>query len=156
MSAGICPDHRTAQRSRPCPASTQRLHPGVCWSGSPPVNQSEGGESEPQVSGPVPERRSYLGIVAPPVVKADPLVPFGGVDHVLTLDPVDRCSLQEGAGLEKKHTLLTPPDHLREAGGPAGDPSPRSKTRRQSPGCRVRDRRGRSPERPVPMLPWRA
>lgn len=74
------------------------------------------------MSGPVPERRSYLGVVAPPVVEADPLVPFGGVDHVLTVDPVDRRPLQEGAGLEKKHRLLTPPDHLRGPGGPAGDP----------------------------------
>lgn len=55
----------------------------------------------------VPQRRLYFGIVTPLVIKADPLVAFGGIDHILTVDPVDRCSLQEGAGLEKKETLLT-------------------------------------------------
>lgn len=54
-----------------------------------------------------PQRRSYFGIVTPLVIKTDPLVAFGCIDHVLTTDPVDRCSLQEGAGLEKKETLLT-------------------------------------------------
>lgn len=49
ISAGICPDHRTVQRSRPCPASTQLLHPVVCSSGRSPVDQVEGKELEPKL-----------------------------------------------------------------------------------------------------------
>lgn len=49
ISAGICLDRRTVQRSRPCPASTQLLHPVVCSSGRSPVDQVEGRELEPKV-----------------------------------------------------------------------------------------------------------
>lgn len=44
----------------------------------------------------------YLGIIAALVVKAHPLTAFDSIGNTLTLNPMHRAALQEGAGLEAK------------------------------------------------------
>jgi len=52
--------------------------------------------------------RIYLDFNAPLVVKADPLVSFGGVRNALLLDPMKIGSVQEPANLAYKQNQTCP------------------------------------------------
>lgn len=48
---------------------------------------------------------TYLGLIALFVVKSHPLTVLGGIGDLLVINPLDRCTLQEGTDLEDQRNV---------------------------------------------------